>query len=170
MLPEAIEAGTADVAPEKSVRLTPARLKQLNSGLATRASAPAIQGETTTARVTTPDNNTYSLTPNQVSNFERVYVSERDVVSAEVTYPRAREGQIVVVQVLDGGKLENGLPTKKVELGSNRTVSLQFQVTENRGMHRVRLTRGTDEKILDLWVGEPLPMRLANASNPASKQ
>lgn len=152
--------GEARPAPEQ-VRKSPAKL---NRGVG-RLGNVAVGGEMAAAIVSTPDKNSYQLRPNQLGRFERIYVTERDIVSATVTYPRGQEQQPVQLLVLDGGKLDNGKMTKLDSLDSTGRVTFDFQVTEQLGVHRVKLTKGTDQKILEFWVGQPPPRAEPLAAN-----
>jgi hypothetical protein len=146
------------VVPKELPVLTTERRKQLNQGLTMRASGPAHDGELVLAKVSI-QNETYNLTPNRVGNFQRVHVSANEMVAVNVDYVQGHDGEAVSIMVLDGGQLDNGQPTKRLVLGEDKRLAFNFQVTEQRGVHRVKLSKGADQKLLDFWVGEPLPLQ-----------
>jgi hypothetical protein len=154
---------TADVViagaePKKLLVLSPERRKQLNTGLSAPETATASDGERVVAKVTV-ENEEYRVTPNQVGNFQRIHVSANQLVTVDVNYVRGHDGETVSIAVLDGGKLDNGKPTKREVLGPDKKFTFQYQATGQRGIHRVMLTKGADQKTLDFWVGEPPPSR-----------
>jgi hypothetical protein len=44
-------------------------------------------------------------------------------------------------------------------LNGQRTVEFAFQVSQNRGIHRVLLRKGNDVKVLDFWGAKPCRWR-----------
>ncbi len=81
----------------------------------------------------------------------------RAKVSLEFT--AAAPGDLVVLQVEDGGRLGNGriLETRKVGLA--RTVEFEFKTSAQPGTHRVTANHNGDVKTLDFWVGPEPPVR-----------
>jgi hypothetical protein len=150
--------GAPEVVPPEVLVLSPQRRKQLNRGLSAPAEVPAYDGELVLAQVKV-DGDAYHLTPNQVGNFPRVHISAEETVAVDVDFVQGREGEAVSIMVLDGGQLDNGRPIRSETLGSDKKLSFQYQASGQRGIHRVRLTKGADQKILDFWVGEPPPAR-----------
>lgn len=154
----AMDPGLPEVSREVMV-LSPARKRELNRGISAPASTTtAVDGELVLAHVAT-GNDSYDLRPNQVGNFQRVHISAEETVAVDISFVQGREGETVSIAVLDGGKLDNGKPTKREVLGREKKLSFQYQATGQRGIHRVMLTKGADQKILDFWVGEPPPSR-----------
>ena len=114
-------------------------------------------GEPAKARATVNDKS-FDLAPNQLGVFQRVYVGARSQIAVKVDYPKAVNGDPVIIQVQDGGQLDNGTVVQKGEI-KDGNVAFNFRATENAGIHRVSLRKGSDVKTLDFWVGPPLPVR-----------
>jgi len=71
----------------------------------------------------------------------------------EIFYPDGKEGEKVVVSVWDGGLLDNGESVKVVYLDNEKKCVFNFQVTRSLGLFRLLLFKGTDQKVVQFWVG-----------------
>jgi hypothetical protein len=109
----------------------------------------------------------YELTPNQVGNFQRIYVQPSETIPVEVAYEQGKAGERVAVSAEDGGGVWQGVSGKGQGAGGTGTVAtlderlriaFNFRATEHRGIHRVVLRKGADVKVLDFWVGQELPV------------
>jgi hypothetical protein len=112
----------------------------------------------------------YELTPNQVGNFQRIYVQPSETIPVEVAYEEGKAGERVAVSAEDGGGVWQGVSGKGegargkgaggfvAALDGQQKVAFEFQATEHRGIHRVVLRKGNDVKVLDFWVGQELPV------------
>lgn len=115
-------------------------------------------GEPAKARATVNDKS-FDLVPNQLGIFQRIYVASRAQIAVKVEYPKASTGDPITIQVQDGGQLDNGTVVQQGEI-KDGNVAFHFRATENPGIHRVSLRKGSDVKTLDFWVGPPLPVRV----------
>lgn len=106
----------------------------------------------------------YRLTPNQVGTFQRIYVQPGETVPIAISYPNGQPGDPVLIEAEDSGKLRaqagggGGNVGMTGRLNDQRTVEFAFEVSQNRGIHRVLLRKGNDVKVLDFWAGEALPL------------
>jgi hypothetical protein len=128
--------------------------------------APAAPGQRVTARVQV-GGRAYDLTPNQVGNFQRIYVQPGETIPVQVAYEEGKAGEPVAVSAEDGGGVWQGVSGKGQGAGGTGTaatlderlrIAFNFKATEHRGIHRVVLRKGADVKVLDFWVGAELPV------------
>lgn len=123
------------------------------------AQPPAQSGEPATASVSLPNGQTLQLSPNQIGNFQRVFVGPAVEVPVKVNYPQAQPGDVVAVAVEDGGRIaESGAVAHSGKLDADRALAFRFVATDMIGTHRVVLRKGADVKQLDFWVGSELPV------------
>jgi hypothetical protein len=78
--------------------------------------------------------------------------------AVRVAFPDGEPGEPVVVQVEDGGVLENNEPTKLAHLDERRQMEFALQMTRNPGLFRVVLRKGAETRTLQFWAGPPLPV------------
>jgi hypothetical protein len=98
------------------------------------------------------------LKANRFGMYPRVYVGASEVVEVKVDYPGAKAGEVVDVQVEDGGQIvESGSIVYEGQLKSGGKLEFHFQTTQQLGIYRVVLRKGEDIKQLDFWVGSPQP-------------
>ena len=76
----------------------------------------------------------------------------------EVAYPKGQPGEVVLVQPMDGGRVGDKLGGLKLELDKQGTLRFKFEANEERGIYRVALRKQTDLKVVEFWVGDPLPI------------
>jgi hypothetical protein len=96
----------------------------------------------------------YKLKPNELGVMPRVVVPSNGVAEVTMSYEGGKEGEKAVVQVQDGGTiLESGSAGHLVELDKEGKVHFKFQVTEQLGIYRVVVRRGSLVTQLDFWVG-----------------
>jgi cytoskeletal protein RodZ len=101
----------------------------------------------------------YELTPNQMGNFERVYVAPKDKVQVQVSYPQGQAGDAVAVEVEDGGNLNKDQMSEVAKLDEQKTIQFQFQTTGQEGIYRIALRNGPDVKIVNVWAGQEPQVR-----------
>jgi len=100
---------------------------------------------------------TYTLTPNQLGNFQRINLVAKQVVQVQVAYPQGSAGDAVSVEVEDGGHINDKQTSEVAALDDQNNVHFQFQPTDQAGIYRIALRSGSDVKVLNFWVGqEPL--------------
>jgi hypothetical protein len=99
----------------------------------------------------------YNLTPNQMGTFDLVPdIQPMQKIPVEIAYPQGRSGEKVIIEVMDGGSIDDNKKVKVVQLNSGNKISFNFQVASDPGMYRVTLRKGEDVKEIQLWVG-PAP-------------
>jgi hypothetical protein len=102
------------------------------------------------------DGKELTLIPNQVGQFQRVYVEKtRSTVKVSLDYPNGEQGQTVVVESADGGSIDNKAVSKALQLDQSQNVNFDFTSTDDKGIYRVILRKGSDIKYLEFWVGQP---------------
>ena len=100
------------------------------------------------------NNKKYNLKPNQAGQFQRISnIAPLSIMPVEIFYPDGKEGEKVVVSVWDGGLLDNGESVKVVYLDNEKKCVFNFQVTRSLGLFRLLLFKGTDQKVVQFWVG-----------------
>jgi len=98
----------------------------------------------------------YTLVPNQIGIFPRVYVQPEETILVTVAYLGVASGAGVLVQAEDGGQIvETGSVAHHGRLNKQGQISFTFRVTNQLGVYRVVLRQGEDIKQLDFWVGSP---------------
>jgi len=105
-------------------------------------------------------NKLYKMSPNQVGGFDRIYLQPLQRVSITAQYPTGGAGDKILIEVEDGGKLDNQTVVENSELDSQRTITFGFTTSGQNGIHQVTLRNGTDIKTLDFYVGKELPIAL----------
>jgi hypothetical protein len=90
---------------------------------------------------------------NQLAETPRLYVETKQPVAARLVFPQGRPGDRVRVELLDGGSLSNGTPGQLLTLGDDKALKLEAKISDNDGIHRVRLTTDTVTLILNFWAG-----------------
>ena len=124
----------------------------------TTRSRPSLPAATATAHVSV-GNQQFSVqaTPDAVF-VPRVNtaVGARPVV--RVKFRDGEPGEPVVVQVEDGGALENHALTQLARLDEQRQIQFAFQMTQNPGLFRVVVRKGGEAQTLEFWAGPPLPV------------
>jgi hypothetical protein len=71
----------------------------------------------------------YEVSPNHAGAFDRISnVQPLATIPIEVTYPAGKVGQSVLIEVLDGGVLDNGKQVEIVRVDFTRRLSFHFQV------------------------------------------
>jgi hypothetical protein len=129
------------------------------AGGESEASGAAMLDGVAVARVTVVGGGAQELTPNTLGLFPRVVVQVSEKVPVTVTYAAAEPGETVVIQMLDGGTLDNGTLSKVMQLDANRAVDFAAIMSVQEGVHRVALTCGADRKELEFWAGAEPPVK-----------
>jgi hypothetical protein len=119
------------------------------------AQSAGISGERCYARITR-SKQALTFNPNQVGNFPTIDVRPQTPIQVEVVYTDGAAGAAVTLTALDGGTLGNGKSTQDVTLDSLKTASFSFSTGSGRGLYRVLVGKGTDNKTLEFWVGEKM--------------
>ncbi len=99
------------------------------------------------------------LTSNIAGEFPRVQVKPKETIPVRVTFPGGDPGDFVMIEAKDGGHLENRKIVKPTALDAKRGVDFEFTTNQEEGVYRVLVRRGSDQRLLDFWVGEPIPVR-----------
>jgi hypothetical protein len=102
---------------------------------------------------------TYELLPNYEGMFPPVYVSESSKSKVTVYYPESNLGDRVLVQIHDGGKIDDTLYVKDTHLDENKLIHFTFSTTVNPGSFRLTMRKDLDIKHLEFWVGPDIPIR-----------
>ncbi len=119
------------------------------------AQSQGISGERCYARITR-SKQAITLNPNQVGNFPTLDVRPQTLVGVEIIYTAGLVNEAVALTALEGGTFGNGKTTQDVTLDSLKRASFSFAAGSGRGLYRVSVRKGTDVKLLEFWVGEPL--------------
>jgi hypothetical protein len=56
----------------------------------------------------------YELVPNPIGTFQRFYAEPKQAIPVTMDYPGAKPGEMVAVQMMDGGQLDGAVPAKGV--------------------------------------------------------
>jgi hypothetical protein len=138
-------AATASVSATSAAPLTepaPAPKKQKAS----------LSGEEVSASVTAGGKE-YVVQPDQVGCFERVVIERGETVPVRVSYPEGNPEDLVVAAVEDGGQINKDQHVILLHLDKNRQLAFQFTASQEAGIFRVTLRKGTDVKTVELWAG-----------------
>ncbi|HRP31477.1 MAG TPA: hypothetical protein PKV73_06280 [Agriterribacter sp.] len=102
---------------------------------------------------------TYHLKPNQMGAFGPVYnIHPMQKLTIEMTYPKGKSGQIIVIETLDGGLLGNKKIVQALSLNNQYKIVFNFLSGEDPGLYRISLRKDMDVKEVQFWVG-PQPAR-----------
>lgn len=104
---------------------------------------------------------------NAVGAYRRINVRPKEKTSVELVFPGGREGDVVIVSAMDGGRVNGKSGGNKLALDKTGRVGFNFEVNEERGIYRLLVRRGQDSKVVEFWAGEPLPL---NARVKAKKE
>ena len=96
----------------------------------------------------------YDLSPNQLGDFQRVYIDPKAKVSVQVNYPEGQKGDPIALEVEDGGQLSNKTMGSVIKLDDQNTAQFQFLAGDQEGIYRIVLRNGADVKTVNLWVGQ----------------
>lgn len=118
------------------------------------AEAPEVSGAPAWARIQVAGQPSRSLTPNQVGAFPLLAVPSGAQIAAEVTWPEAKAGDEVLIQMEDGGTLGAGAMSQEAFLNEHKGVVFEVRVPVEAGTCRVALSRGEDRKVLEFEVVE----------------
>ena len=124
--------------------------------LSVLAQSAGISGERCYARIVRVKQG-LTVQPNQVGTFPEISVRPATPIAVQVIYNAGLANQKVTLTALEGGTLGNGLSTQDITLDSLKTATFSFATGAGRGLYRVAVRKGTDLKILEFWVGEPMP-------------
>ncbi len=119
------------------------------------AQSQGISGERCYARIVRVRQG-ITVNPNQVGNFPEISVRPQTAINISVVYPAGQANEKVTLTALEGGNLGNGLATQDVTLDSLKTATFSFATGSGRGLYRVSVRKGIDEKILEFWVGDKM--------------
>ena len=118
------------------------------------AQSAGISGERCYARIVRV-RQALTLSPNQVGSFPEIAVRGQSPISIQVIYPAGLANEKVSLTALEGGNLGNGLATQDVTLDSLETATFTFATGGGRGLYRVLVRKGTDQKMLEFWGANP---------------
>ncbi len=123
--------------------------------LSALAQSAGISGERCYARIVRAKQ-ALTVSPNQVGSFPEISVRPQTLVGVEVTYIAGLANEAVALTALEGGTFGNGKTTQDLTLDSFKKASFSFAAGSGRGLYRVSVRKGTDIKLLEFWVGEPM--------------
>lgn len=103
----------------------------------------------------------YSLKPAQYGIFDQILVEPSSRIPVQVTYPDGEPGEKVIVEVEDGGRLDNDSILAIQSLDDEKRLAFVFRTTAQTGLFRVTLRKGADVKTLNFWAGPELPVAAA---------
>jgi hypothetical protein len=116
----------------------------------------AGDGEVAVAKITVSDK-TFTQSPNQQGHFGMIFVPPSARATIAISYPDAKSGERVTFQAMDGGVIEGA--AHEAKLDSARAATATLATTEYPGLFRVLVQKGIDRKVVQIWVGAPLPVR-----------
>jgi biotin synthase-related radical SAM superfamily protein len=106
-------------------------------------------------KTVTTGSKSYQSTPNQLGSFDMVTnIQPRQKVPIEIYYPEGRAGEKVIIEVQDGGSLDNNKRVSILSLTNLNKISFGFQTASDPGIYRITLRKGSDLKVVQLWVGD----------------
>lgn len=99
-----------------------------------------------------------ALKANAGGYFQRIAgIEPGSTVPIELAYPDGKEGEKIVLAVLDGGRVNGDKVVDVVKLDRDQNLSFQLHLTNNTGLFRVLITRGREEKVVQVWAGAEMP-------------
>ncbi len=112
---------------------------------------PARKGVLVSARVVAGGKEN-QMFANQVGAYRRINVRPKEKASVDLAYPGGREGDVIIVSAMDGGRVNGKSGGDKLTLDKAGRVSFNFEVNEERGIYRLLVRRQQDSKVLEFWV------------------
>jgi hypothetical protein len=95
----------------------------------------------------------YQLKANSIGYFSRVSnLLPNEKVAIELVYPLSNSGEKIVISVEDGGSIE-GKKIQVMHLDTQKKIAFDFNLGTDPGIYRLRITKGKDSKVIQLWVG-----------------
>ncbi len=92
---------------------------------------PTEISKTISCKLTVNDKS-YDLKPNEAGYFQRIDgVKQNAVLPIEVVYPDAKAGEKIIVQVLDGGKIDGVAFVKAISLNGGKNAFSIFMLQIN---------------------------------------
>ncbi|TAN37221.1 MAG: hypothetical protein EPN23_06400 [Verrucomicrobia bacterium] len=129
-------------------------VRQQQVGGGNYGETPAVSGAPAIARVQVAGQPVRELIPNQEGAFPQVPVRPGEKIMAEVTWPEAKAGDEVLIQMEDGGTLGAGAMSQAALLNEHKGVAFEVHAPVEAGTCRVALSRGEDRKVLEFEVVE----------------
>ena len=114
-------------------------------------SAQSPRSEAASCKITL-NQKSFELKLNEGGYFQRLDIRSLDILLVEVFYPNGKAGEAIVAQVLDGGNINGENVVKQLILDNQKMLSFDFHTTSNVGLFRVLLTKGYDQKIVQVWA------------------
>ncbi len=139
----------------KSCLLPTLLLALFACSLSALAQSQGISGERCYARIVR-SKQALTVSPNQVGSFPEILVRPQTLVGVEVFYIAGLANEAVTLIAMEGGTFGNGKTTQDLPLDSLKRASFRFAAGSGRGLYRVSVRKGTDVKLLEFWVGEPM--------------
>ncbi|MES2996125.1 MAG: hypothetical protein V4733_04870 [Verrucomicrobiota bacterium] len=146
------ERDVAAISGRRSSHETP------SAPLASPVHAMAASGDSATAEVVI-NGARHRLVPNQLGEFQRVYVETGGSVDVTVRYAGAKPGEKVIAAMQDGGTLNGKGIAEQFTVDSSGNIAFSAETRDEGGIHRVLLTKGADRKTLDIWGGPESPLK-----------
>lgn len=114
----------------------------------------AVDGEKALCKVTI-DNKERIVKSSQIGRFDRIEgVRPLTTIPVEVYYPGGSISEKVILSVEDGGKLDNGKKVKVIELNNEKKAVFSFVISDQTGLFRITMRKGTDTKVVQFWAEE----------------
>jgi hypothetical protein len=76
------------------------------------------------------------------------------VVPIEVVYPGGKAGEKVVLTAINDGSFDNQKQVKVLQLDKQKKCTFTFRLTSHPGLFEIVLRKGSDAKVVQLWVGK----------------
>jgi hypothetical protein len=120
--------------------------------------AMSASGAPATA-VVTLGNHSHKLIPNQLGEFQRVYLEKGGSANVQVQFPKSKPGDRVIAVMQDGGTINGDRIVGSFILDEQSGVAFSVDTTAEGGLSRVLLTCGADRKTLEFWSGDEFPLK-----------
>lgn len=101
----------------------------------------------------------YDLVPNQLGEFQRVYLEKGGLAEVSLQFPEAKPGDTVVAAIQDGGTVNRENTAAPLQLDDNLSARFSVETTAEGGISRVLVTHGADRKTLIFWGGAEHPLK-----------
>ncbi len=154
-LPET-QSGPASVEAKTSQSNPPATtLRESSTGNGHKMAYPGVYSEA----VVEVRGKSYRLTPNQIGSFQRINIQPRDKIAIQISYPQSQVGDPIMVEVEDGGTLDQKTKGRVIKLDEQKLAKFNFEATEYEGIYQLVVRNGADVKILNFWAGKEHALR-----------
>jgi len=105
------------------------------------------------------DGKKFQLTPNQLGHYPKMEIATRAKVPVVLSFPQNQPGDQIMVQVEDGGTLDQKAMATVAKLNNDLTAQFNFTATEQPGIYRLRIQSGSSVQVLSFWAGDEPALR-----------